>query len=908
MKLKFVVDYRTRWGQYLCLCGSVPELGAWREEQAVKMRPASGERWEIEVEVDEPASFTYKYLLKDEENGSVEWEFGDVRKYVAHQRFETTHFRDFWRPNRATENALYTSPFAKAFFHRDKEDPPIVTYDAASTYIRLQLRAPRIGRDYQMAVVGSSDALGKWDDQRPVMMSAEDFPVWKVDLPIKETEVPFEYKFVIYSHKEKRVVTWERGSNRYFPLYELQNKKKLIVHSDEFFDYPVGNWKCAGVAIPVFSLRSESGSGVGEFADIKLLVDWSLKTGIKVVQVLPVNDTIATHTWTDSYPYAAISVEALHPIYANLSEIGKLKDKKAQKQIAEEAKGLNTLPEVDYEAVMKLKSRFFKLSFDENQALFLKSKVFRDFLKRNENWLPDYAAYSYLRDQYKTPDFSQWGKYSAMSDQELQQFVAPDQKHYPDIAIHYYIQFHLDKQLRNASEYAREKGVVLKGDIPIGIYRYSVDAWRLPHLFNMDSQAGAPPDDFSISGQNWGFPTYNWEELSKDGFEWWKERMIKMSEYFDVFRIDHILGFFRIWEIPWDQVEGLLGRFNPALPFHRTEFVERGIAFDKERFCRPYIRQHMIYDLFGGHADLIFRQYLNEYEANCFELKPAYNTQRKIKLYFDQLIKETPESADFNNWIRFNLYRLLSEVLFIEAPLSNGQAFNPRIGFHSTYSYMELDGHTKQRLDELYLDYFYRRHNDFWRERAMKKLPMLKNATDMLICGEDLGMVPACVPGVMDELQILSLAIQRMPNDDREFWHPKDTPYLSVTSTGSHDMSTLREWWQENRDETQRFYNHILGHPGGAPYYCEPWVARDIIDQHLHSPSMLAIFPIQDLLAMDNTLRRAIPEEERINIPANSQHYWKYRFHMNMETLLNEEGFNGFVRQLVDQGGRSADY
>lgn len=908
MKLRFVVDYRTQWGQNIYIGGSPKELGNWDESKAIKMTPASGEQWIADVELPGVNNVSYKYFVKDEESGQVLWEFGQGRALTVDDYFTSAHIRDFWRPIKAKENALYTSPFAKAFFSRGKAEPQAIAHNADSHYVRLQIRAPRIGSDYQMAIVGSSDALGKWDDSKAVLMSDEDFPVWKMDIPVQKDEAPFEYKFVIYSHRENRVVTWESGSNRYFPRYEFKDPKKLTIHSDEFFSYPVGNWKAAGVAIPVFSLRTNNGSGVGEFADIKLLVDWSVKTGMKVVQVLPVNDTIATHTWVDSYPYAAISVEALHPIYANLNEIGRLKDEKAQQAMEKRAKELNALPEIDYEEVMKLKSKFFKLSYDENKTAFLKSKELKAFLKKNEGWIHDYAAYSYLRDKYKTPDFSQWKKHSSMTDKEVADLVSPKQKHYDDIAVHYYIQYHLDKQLRDASEYARDKGVVLKGDIPIGIYRYSVDAWRSPHLFNMDSQAGAPPDDFSISGQNWGFPTYNWEEMAKDGFEWWKDRMVKMSEYFDVFRIDHILGFFRIWEIPWEHVEGLMGHFNPALPVRMHEFWERGIPFDHDRYCKPYIRTHMIYDMFGNFADLVFKEYLQETAPGMYELVEPYNTQRKIKLHFDRMVKEKPEEAEFNNWLRINLYKLLGEVLFFEAPTDQGMAYNPRISFHNTYSYMELDADTKHKLNDLYIHYFYKRHNDFWRESAMLKLPMLKDATDMLICGEDLGMVPASVPGVMDELQILSLAIQRMPNDDREFWHPGDTDYLSVTSTGSHDMSTLREWWQEDIEQTQRFFNSILGHGGGAPYFCETWVAKDVINQHMHSPSMLAIFPIQDLMAMNGRLRREKPEEERINVPANPQHYWRYRFHIAMEDLLEEEGFNAFLRQLVDQGGRTAEY
>ncbi len=906
MKLKFVVGYRTQYGQSIFVTGSIPTLGDGDFSKALKLSPCSGDLWQVEVELNssEKGEFTYHYLLRDEQSGTTYHEFGKDRQVEIDASYSTVRLRDFWRTAKLHENSLYTAPFEKAFFVREKK----MVAGSKTGVLRLQMRAPRISKDYQLGIVGSLPILGSWDSNKALLMEDQNFPIWSVELPLDVNEVPFEYKYVIYSHKENRVVTWENGGNRYFPLLEVSDNQKKIIHTDENFRYPVGNWKTSGVAIPIFSLRSKDGAGVGEFTDIKKLVDWSVKTGMKVIQVLPVNDTVATHTWVDSYPYAAISVQALHPIYANLQAFPPLKDKKKSKEIFSEAAKLNHLADVDYESVMKLKTKFFKLSFDENKVSFLASKEFKNFFKANEAWLPDYAAFSYLRDSHGTPDFTQWGKNKFLKPKELKDFVAPTQQHYEDVAIHYYIQYHLDSQLKDATAYARQHGVVLKGDIPIGIYRNSVDAWRLPHLFNMDSQAGAPPDDFSISGQNWGFPTYNWEEMAKDGYKWWKERMVKMSDYFDVFRIDHILGFFRIWEIPYSQVEGLMGSFNPALPFSKEELMQWGIHFDEDRLCKPYIRRHMLYDIFGNHAESVMEEYFDEYSEGCFNMKADFDTQRKVKVHFDCLNKQQPETADFNNWIRYNLYRIISEVVFLSDGKVESDSFNPRIGFHSTYSYSDLDYQQKQRLNELYTHYFYKRHNDFWRESAMEKLPMLKDATDMLICGEDLGMVPASVPGVMDDLQILSLAIQRMPNDDREFWHPSDTPYMSVTSTGSHDMSTLREWWQEDAGQTQRFYNSILGLSGEAPYFCEPWVAKEVINQHLHSPSMLAIFPLQDLIAMDGSLRQESPEKERINIPANPQHYWKYRFHISIEDLLEEEGFNSFLRQLIDQGGRSADY
>ncbi len=904
MKIRFQIDYRTRWGEIIYVCGSDPALGGWDEKKAFPLHQSSGEYWEGELEMPE-TKFEYKYFIS--RDGHNEWEVGANRIFDgATGRFHSFLLRDYWRSKYDEKENLYTSPFINSFFNRNTKQAKF-SHQKTGKYVRFQLRAPRVGVDYQVGIVGSSKTLGSWDDSKVILMGDDAFPTWKADVRVNEDDLPVEYKYVIYSLGEKKVVTWENGQNRYIPIQDLDEQHQMI-KTDEGFRYPVGNWKAAGVAIPVFSLRSKTGTGVGEFTDIKLLVDWASKTGMRLVQILPVNDTIATHTWVDSYPYAAISVHALHPIYANLQSIGKLRDKAFQKEVDKERKRLNKLKEVDYEAVMKLKSKFFKISYDENKDEVLSSKEFKSFFKRNKSWLKSYAAFSALRDKYETPDFTQWDGYATIDARKLDKITSPGGRNYDDIAIHYYIQFYLDKQLKEAAEYARKHGVVLKGDIPIGIYRNSVDAWLEPNLYNMDCQAGAPPDDFSISGQNWGFPTYNWEAMTGDGFKWWKERLVQMSEYFDVFRIDHILGFFRIWEIPREHVEGIMGRFNPALPIHLDEFRELGIYFDRDRFCKPYIRRHMIHDLFNSHAESIFDSYLQEFAPGCYELQDHVNTQRKVKIHFDRMNSENPQHAEFNNWISINLNRLLAEVLFLEAPLSNGEAFNPRIAFHSTYSFQELDDYTKEALDRLYNEFFYHRHNGFWRESALKKLPALKEATDMLICGEDLGMVPASVPGVMRELNILSLAIQRMPNDDREFWHPSDTPYGSVTSTGSHDMSTLREWWQEDTDRTQRFYNTILGGWGEAPYYCEPWVAKDIINQHLHSPSMWAIFPIQDLLAMDGTLRREVPEEERINVPSIPQHYWRYRLHLDMEDLLEQHGFNGFLRELVDRGGRKADY
>jgi 4-alpha-glucanotransferase len=187
----------------------------------------------------------------------------------------------------------------------------------------------------------------------------------------------------------------------------------------------------------------------------------------------------------------------------------------------------------------------------------------------------------------------------------------------------------------------------------------------------------------------------------------------------------------------------------------------------------------------------------------------------------------------------------------------------------------------------------------------MHKLPQLKSATNMLVCGEDLGMVPHCVPEVMQQLGILSLEIQRMPKDPaKEFFHPNDAPYLSVITPSTHDMSTIRGWWEENRERTRRFYNHVMGQWGDAPQYCESWISRAIVMQHLYSPAMWSIFQVQDILGMSDTLRRENHQEERINDPANSKNYWQYRMHITLEDLLKQKDFNDELRDYVIHSGR----
>lgn len=882
MKIHFYLRYSSKFGESFTLClanGQRLPLQYWNENT-----------WHTSLDLS-PAAFpsgslTYSYelhtadgLTKPEANPgrSVDWAiFGT----------EVLEMLDYFNPMGLLENVFSTQPF------RARTPMPVEEKTTPSAPVTHVFRAKAIldNDDEVLCLLGHGKTLRNWDTAAPILLKNKGL-WWEARLDLSAEECPLGYKYGVWNKQTHQFLGFEEGGNR-----AIYSPKAGIVH-DNFARFPVKNWKGAGVAIPVFSLRSQKSWGVGEFTDLPLLADWSKSVGFKIIQLLPINDTSATQSWKDSYPYAAISAFALHPIYVNVEQVAGKKHAAILKPFLKRQKSLNTLEVVDYEAVLQTKWDILRQLYDLQKADWRKNPDYLAYYESNKHWLAPYAVFCWQRDANGSSDFSQWGKYAHCKPAEIEKLLAPNGKHAEPIGLHLFVQWHLHLQLKAAVDYAHALGLSLKGDIPIGIYRYSCDAWVAPELYDMNAQAGAPPDDFAEKGQNWGFPTYNWAQMKADGFAWWKQRFEQMSLYFDAFRIDHILGFFRIWSIPMDAVEGILGQFIPAIPVGEAEFRQAGIGFDRDRLCRPYITEAVLHEIFNSNAAQIAEQFLDARPDGRYDFKPPFDTQRKVKAWM-----KTQPPNDFLGQVRDGLYDLIANVILLESA-DGGYAF--RFGIEKTSSFQHLPAADQSALKALYVNYFYRRQDDFWQREAMEKLPALKAATQMLICGEDLGMVPACVPAVMEELGILSLEIQRMPKAaGATFFHPKDAPYLSVVTPSTHDMSTLRGWWEEDRALTQRFYHEMLQRSGDAPFYCEDWVNKMLLEQHFHSPAMWAIFQLQDLLGMDAALRRENPHDERINIPANPKHYWRYRAHIGLEALGKAEGFNAELRKMVQESGR----
>ena len=810
MKLLFNLEYQTTFGENLVL--NIMSEDDKSKVTQYKMSTLDGLHWSYQLTkgAKAEAHIDYYYsVYRGDKEARHEWLTEPHHLEIIAPKANFYMVYDHWI-DIPEDSYMYSSAFTDCIAARKHEKSEEVSY---SQVVRLKVRAPQLRGNERLALLGSGEALGNWEAKRALEMTEHESHEWVISLDADELGETMEFKFVALDEEEDVTPLWENGNNRTVVLPQIKKGEVIVYELSQAF-FPIYPWKGAGTVIPVFSLRSEGSFGVGDFGDLKMMVDWADKTNQHIIQILPINDTNMTQTWQDSYPYNSISIYALHPQYTDFRQLPEIKDEKIKIQFEQLRQELNALPQIDYERMFAAKMDYLHALFEQEWATIKRRATYKAFYEQNKEWLVPYAAFCYYRDKYKTAVFSEWPKDATVKALKIDK----------DVEFWFFVQYNLDQQMHAAHEYARQHHVILKGDIPIGISRDGVEAWVEPKYFNLNGQAGAPPDPFSADGQNWGFPTYNWDEMMKDDCVWWTRRFRKMAQYFDAYRIDHVLGFFRIWEIPVPEKSGLMGQFAPALGMSKEEIAGYGVNFNDGLFLVDHKRN--------------------------------------------------------DRW-------------------------HPRIAVQFQQAYEQLDEEQKYNFNRLYNDYFYRRNNQFWYQEAMKKLPRLTQATRMLVCAEDLGMVPECVPWVMNELRILSLEIQTMPKDPNlRFGKLSHNPYRSVCTFSTHDMPTLRQWWDEDYEQTQVYYNGPLRRGGDAPHPLPGWLAKDIVSRQLTSPSMLCLLSLQDWLSIDEKLRLPDQNAERINIPANPRHYWRYRMHMTIEDLLKADDFNETIKTLISQSGR----
>lgn len=919
MSLQFNISYRTVFGQELVLNIYEGPKDGERQIAQYHMSSYDGEHWQYVLHKGfKPGdSIDYFYSVHRGNHAErVEWHMITHRLELNGRQTVNYIAYDNWVD--IPEDAfLYSSAFTECV--SPTKVVPVKENNFSKT-VRLKVRAPQLLKGQSLAVVGAGAGLGDWKSDKAIEMCQHNYNEWIIDLDAASLDPKhIEFKFLILDKRLDFTPVWETSNNRTVDLIDM-NDGDTVVYCLPEANFNVYQLKLAGTLVPVFSLRSKESFGVGDFGDLKKMIDFVSKTHQRVLQILPINDTTITHTWTDSYPYSCISIFALHPQYADLTQLPSIADKTTAEKFESLRKELNALTQIDYERVNNAKNEYLHIIFEQEGKKVLASKAYKDFFKKTEQWLVPYAQYCYLRDKNGTADFTRWQGHEQWNEADRKELSQARTKAYKNVSFYYFVQFVLNSQMEEVHKYARTKGVILKGDIPIGVNRHGCDVWSEPRYFNLNGQAGAPPDAFSTNGQNWGFPTYNWDEMLKDDCQWWVRRFQNMARFFDAYRIDHVLGFFRIWEIPINAVHGLLGQFQPSLGMTREEIEGYGLHWQEELFTTPFITNWVLDRMFGDRAQDVRDNYLERKDEQHYRMRPEFDTQRKVEAHFakqnaelDKEInatgdetkkKDLEEKKKQNNNLRDGLYALISDVLFVRDHKDNNK-FHPRISVQYDFIFESLYDSDKAIFNRLYNDYYYHRNNQFWYREAMKKLPRLVNATRMLVCAEDLGMVPECVSWVMNELKILSLEIQSMPKDPNvRFGHLSRNPYRSVCTISSHDTPTLRQWWDEDWNRTQAYYNEMLYRGGAAPHPLPGWLARDIISRHLTSPSMLCIISIQDWLSIDEKLRLADENAERINIPANPHHYWRYRMHLNIEDLIANDDYVANISELIIQSGR----
>lgn len=895
MKLNFTVNYRTAWGESVHVVLTYRSSDGGSSRQDIQMTTLDGEHWSVETAAMESrhrriASFTYHYQIEAEDGYVLRREWTLVPRMIGCNSSLNYHFDDQWRDT-PTVSHLYTLLYANSEGIEYETEAPVALPTFRHTAV-FRVMAPQITKGKSLALCGSHPALGDWSPSRYVPMEYAGQSVWTISINVEMIREPIKYKYVVVDDDTHLLEEWEDGDDRYADFVRMSDGDVRVVdggllHRNERV------FRCAGVVVPVFSLRSEHSCGVGDFGDLKRMVDWLAVTGMRVIQLLPVNDTTMQHNWNDSYPYNTISVNALHPQYVDLEAAGTLSNPGSMTDYHRRRSELNHLSYTDYEAVNRVKDEYLRQLYADRENELPHDGNFSRFKKDNEDWLTPYCAFCILRDKYHTARFTDWKDDARYDRRRAEKIVRQREADYIS-----WVQYVLHCQLKEAAEYARNKHVTLMADIPIGVSADGVEAWSEGGLFNLSMQSGSMPDKQNARGQNWCFPTYQWDVMIKDGCLWWQRRLERMEQYFGAVRIDHVLGFFRIWESPRSSVDGLLGHFSPSIPYSPAEITSRGLIFRHDFMTRPFINRRVIDRFFGIHSDYVINNFLREMPYGLYELREGFDTQRKI---YDTFAGRNDENSV---WIRDGLCHLVANVLFVEDPIWHNM-YHPRVRAFEEPVFDALTADERQAYMSIYNDYYYERHDEMWGALAYRKLSYVMSKTRMLVTSEDLGLLPECVQPTLDALRILSLEVQTLPKQKgQDFSHLEANPYLSVATISTHDMPPLRLWWQENTTLAQRYYHTMLQKEGRAPETLTTTIAEEIVARHLYSPSMLCLLSIQDWLAVDGELRHPNPRAERINIPGDSYNHWSYRMHKTIEQLLQSESFNRKISQMLTRSKR----
>lgn len=653
-----------------------------------------------------------------------------------------------------------------------------------------------------------------------------------------------------------------------------------------------------GTAVPLGALKTKHSCGSGEYPDLVPFAAFCKKAGLKLIQLLPVNDT-----GTESSPYSALSAFALHPLYISIESLPEYQS--VPVSIKKAVKSLHAVhddvPRFHYRNLRRDKLAVLRQIYDvagctAASDVRTPGTALYEWASGNP-WLPEYAVFMVLKQQFQEASWKSWPeKFRRMTAARIQTRWN-DSTLAADHLFYVWLQYRAYEQFKQAADAVAEKGILLKGDIPIMMNEDSADAWAHPEFFDDTLRAGSPPDGSNPSGQNWGFPVYRWDNLARKKYSWWKQRLVSAAQFYDAYRIDHVLGFFRIWATPERESTAMLGRTLPGIPVTRAELTDAGFDSDRIRWLsQPHVPTREIEavnnnDYLGTHG-LLHKVMDRLGDEELWLFKKEITGDRDIL-----------ERRDIPDPVKLRLSEFWRNRTLLEVAEDE---FVPLWTYRDTTAWQSLFEEERERLEQI-ISGIHKRQELLWEKQARKLLGELTSATDMIACAEDLGANPESVPRVLGDLSILRLCVVRWCRDwgaPQQPFVPLDTyPENSVVTSSVHDSSTLRLWWLTEPDAGDFYQNFPpVGEGAGSvqPGVYTPETARYLLRTIAQTSGRFCVHPVQDFLALSSAYYAEDPAAERVNIPGSVTEFnWTYRLPVPVETLSADKALTAAIADIV---------
>lgn len=656
--------------------------------------------------------------------------------------------------------------------------------------------------------------------------------------------------------------------------------------------------KLTGISVPLGALYTNESFAIGEYPALKKLIPFCKETGIKIIQLLPVNDT-----GTQSSPYSGLSAFALHPIYIQISALEEFEVASKNKEFAAFYESfLNAFTSekrYNYEKIANAKDELLRKIFEAAEVLKNKDtcKKLDSWIKENE-WIKNYAVFKVLKYKFMQRSWKEWPKeFQNCNINERWSNEALRSEH----LFYAWVQFRSSEQFLDASNEVKKNDIILKGDMPILMNEDSCDTWAYPEFFNHQLRAGSPVDGENPTGQNWGFPTYNWENLKAKNYSWWKERLLVSSKYYDAYRLDHILGFFRIWAVPERETTALLGHAVPYESISKATLNTAGFNDDRIRWLSlPHIPTSDI-EYFTWNHELAHK--ILSVFATKIDGEELWRFSKSIQ--GDKDILEKDLSSLCNEELANKIKTRLREFWFDRALIEiTKDEFVPMWTYKNSTAWKTLSSEEIAALENIFASTDVKQ-NEKWGKSANDILSALTSSVKMIPCGEDLGVSLECVSRVMKANKILSLKVIRWCR----YWEKPNQPFvdfndydsLSLATTSVHDSPTIRQWWEEDKNADNEFIK--MGKCENlTPGTFTEKTAETILLNAAKAKSVWCVHPIQDFLYLDKNYWLENAKDERINIPGEVTDFnWTYRLPCKLEDLEKNKIILRKIKSIVEK-------